>query len=108
MGFKRITEQLTNKPENSNLLFEQAYQLFTTQLSSVNGFSSEQIRDKFGDNKTLLIFMIGLNNDVTASNAAQKLGLNQRTIENYLAELKQAKIISRKGANKTGYWTISI
>jgi len=50
VGFKRITEQLTNKPENSNLLFEQAYQLFTTQLSSVNGFSSEQIRDKFGTN----------------------------------------------------------
>jgi len=72
------------------------------------GINSEQIRNKFGDNKTLLIFMIGLNNDVTASNAAQKLGLNQRTIENYLAELKQAKIISRKGANKTGYWTILI
>lgn len=43
---------------------------------------------------------------ITREKMEKKLGRSSRTIQRVLSQLKENKIISRTGSNKTGYWTI--
>lgn len=50
--------------------------------------------------------LIKQNPEITAKKVAFELGLTQRTIENYLAKLKDNGYIEREGSDKTGFWRI--
>lgn len=70
------------------------------------GMISETVRNDFGKGISETFELLIENPAYTAEQIADKVGKSQRTIEKYLAKLKDAKIIKRKGAKLGGYWEI--
>ena len=50
--------------------------------------------------------MISENANISAKEVAEKLAITVRQAERIFAQLKQKKLIERKGARKNGYWQI--
>ena len=59
------------------------------------------------DNEILLIELIRQNSKITVKEIADTLKLSKRQCERIIADLKHRGILSRKGTNRTGYWTIA-
>lgn len=59
------------------------------------------------DNEILLIELIRQNSKITVKEIADTLKLSKRQCERIIADLKHRGILSRKGTNRTGYWTIT-
>jgi predicted HTH transcriptional regulator len=70
------------------------------------GETSERLRRGFGDKSALLLFIISLNNTITAKEASEYLQVTPRTIETYFAKLKEKGVLERKGADFGGEWVI--
>ena len=60
-----------------------------------------------GKNEILLIELIRQNSKITVKEIADTLKLSKRQCERIIADLKHRGILSRKGTNRTGYWTIA-
>lgn len=50
--------------------------------------------------------MISENANISAKEVAEKLAITIRQAERIFAQLKQKKLIVRKGTRKNGYWQI--
>lgn len=72
------------------------------------GKNSERIRKEFGKEIAATFLLISENPTITANQIAEKLAKTPRTIEKYLAKLKEAGIIERKGPKLGGHWEIII
>ena len=48
-----------------------------------------------------------LNDQLTTSYIAQKLGLSYSTIQRVLRMLKQKDLVQRVGSKKTGFWQVN-
>ena len=59
------------------------------------------------NNEILLIELIRQNSKITVKEIADTLKLSKRQCERIIADLKHRGILSRKGTNRTGYWTIA-
>ncbi len=59
------------------------------------------------NNEVLLIELIRQNPKITAKEIADILKLSKRQCERIIADLKNRGLLSRKGANRTGYWVIT-
>jgi len=70
------------------------------------GNISEAIRKQFGKDIALTFELIQSHPEITAEQIAEKIGKTPRTIENYLAKLKDSGKIVRKGPKLGGYWLI--
>lgn len=55
----------------------------------------------------MLLFLIALNPEISAVEASEKIGVSNRTVETYLAQLKET-ILQRIGLDTGGYWKIRI
>jgi len=55
----------------------------------------------------LLLFLIALKPEISALEASEKIGVSDRTIESYFAQLKET-ILQRIGPDKGGYWKIIV
>lgn len=66
----------------------------------------EDVVDDVVDNERKIIELIVENNRYSATQMAGKLELSQRTIQRYLKQLQDKKIIKRIGSAKSGYWKI--
>jgi ATP-dependent DNA helicase RecG len=76
------------------------------QIRNDFGIISERIRKEFGKDAASTFELLILHPEYTAEQIAEEISKTPRTVENYLAKLKQAKIIERKGAKLGGYWEI--
>ncbi len=70
------------------------------------GRISERIRKDFGTEVATTFDIIVAHPKFTAKQIAKETGKTSRTVENYIAKLKNANIIVRKGAKLGGYWEI--
>jgi ATP-dependent DNA helicase RecG len=70
------------------------------------GKISERIRKDFGLEIAKAFDVISKNPEFTARQIADELGKTPRTIENYIAKLKDASVIVRRGPKLGGYWEI--
>ena len=70
------------------------------------GIIADEIRMKFGVNVLKTIELIAKNPEITAEAIASELNLNPRTIENYLAKLKENNYLKREGSKKVGRYVI--
>ena len=68
--------------------------------------NSEWIRNEFGKEIALTFKLIQNQPEITAQQIAEKINKTPRTVEKYIAKLKDAGIIVRQGANLGGYWEI--
>jgi ATP-dependent DNA helicase RecG len=70
------------------------------------GTISERIRNDFGSEIASVFELISINPAMTAVQIAEKIGKTSRTVEMYLAKLKDGGIIVRRGPKLGGYWEI--
>lgn len=70
------------------------------------GTNSERIRKEFGSEPAKAFEIICQHPESTAEQIAKKLGKTPRTIENYIAKLKKAGFIIRRGPKLGGYWEV--
>ena len=71
------------------------------------GMISERIRNDFGKELAKAFEVICQHPEFTARQIAAELGKTQRTVENYLAKLKSAGFVRRKGPKLGGHWEVS-
>jgi len=70
------------------------------------GKNSERIRKEFGSMIANAFEIICQHPEFTANQIAEELGKTPRTVENYIAKLKKAGFIVRRGAKLGGYWEV--
>lgn len=70
------------------------------------GMVSERIRKEFGTEVATTFDVIAAHPEFTAKQIAEETGKTSRTVENYIAKLKSAEVIVRKGPKLGGYWEI--
>lgn len=71
------------------------------------GMISERIRNDFGKDIALTFDIIVSHPEYSSQQIAKEIGKTPRTIENYLAKLREAGIIVRKGPKLGGHWVIT-
>jgi ATP-dependent DNA helicase RecG len=115
-SFGEISEKISKDSEKNIEILNSEYQLFESFLISQNDFSAEEFRSafgetaetfrrNFGDKKALLLFLFALQPEMSAAEASEKLDVSDRTVENYIAQLKET-VLERIGPAKGGYWKI--
>ena len=62
---------------------------------------------KFGINDKQLLLLLNSNPSLTASEAAERIGMSQRGVEKLMKRLKDIGIVSRQGSRKKGLWIIN-
>lgn len=62
---------------------------------------------KFGINDKQLLLLLNSNPALTASEAAERIGMSQRGVEKLMKRLKDIGIVSRQGSRKNGLWIIN-
>ncbi|NLL84405.1 MAG: winged helix-turn-helix transcriptional regulator [Lentisphaerae bacterium] len=72
------------------------------------GKISERIRIDCGSDAERAFEIIRQNPDYTAAQIAVRLGKTSRTIENYIAKLKKAGYIIRRGPKLGGHWEVKV
>ena len=70
------------------------------------GTISERIRKEFGSEPAKAFEIICQHPEFTAKQIAEKVDKTPRTIENYIAKLKKAGFIIRRGPKLGGYWEV--
>ena len=70
------------------------------------GMISARIRKEFGIEISRAFEVICDHPEFTAEQVANKLGKTSRTVENYIAKLKKAGFIERKGPKRGGHWQV--
>ncbi|HHL35581.1 MAG TPA: HTH domain-containing protein [Desulfobulbaceae bacterium] len=70
------------------------------------GKISERIRKDFGSEPAKAFEIICQHPEYTAEQIAEKLDKTPRTIENYMAKLKKAGFIERRGPKLGGHWDV--
>jgi ATP-dependent DNA helicase RecG len=70
------------------------------------GTISERVRKEFGSEPSKAFEIICKHPEYTAEQIAEKLEKTPRTIENYIAKLKKAGFIIRRGPKLGGYWEV--
>jgi len=114
---KLIESQLTSFFEENLELLDSNFDFFAKSVQEYFGVTSERfrrdfgetserLRRGFGDKSALLLFIISLNNTITAKEASEYLQVTPRTIETYFAKLKEKGVLERKGADFGGEWVI--
>ena len=62
---------------------------------------------KFGINDKQFLLLLNSNPSLTASEAAERIGMSQRGVEKLMKRLKDIGIVSRQGSRKNGLWIIN-
>lgn len=114
-GLKLIADELKEYP-NIKLRWKEIGLSFQVQFVNMNlnsntgthlGIDVGNVGIGTSDNEILLIELIRQNSKITVKEIADTLKLSKRQCERIIADLKHRGILSRKGTNRTGYWTIT-
>ena len=62
---------------------------------------------KFGINDKRLLLLLNSNPSLTATEAAERIGMSLRGVEKLMKRLKDIGIVSRQGSRKNGLWIIN-
>lgn len=62
---------------------------------------------KFGINDKRLLLLLNSNPSLTATEAAERIGMSLRGVEKLMKKLKDIGIVSRQGSRKNGLWIIN-
>lgn len=62
---------------------------------------------KFGINDKRLLLLLNSNPSLTATEAAERIGMSLRGVEKLMKRLKDIGVIRRQGSRKNGLWIIN-
>ncbi|MEJ4087387.1 helix-turn-helix domain-containing protein [Galbibacter orientalis] len=66
--------------------------------------TSEKLLKGSSFNTVKLLMLMEADSTITAERASKILGVSSRTIETYIAKLKESQLIERQGSYKEGTW----
>ena len=75
-------------------------------LESIKESLQKTMKDSADSLRSKILSMIKGGKYTTAAEAAEKLGVSEKTIEREIAILRDAGVIVREGSNKTGSWKV--
>ncbi len=101
-----ITEELTGSVAVELLKTPTSEKPASESSGDDFGTISERIRKEFGSEPAKAFEIIRQHPEFTAEQIAEKLEKTPRTIENYIAKLKKAGFIIRRGPKLGGYWEV--
>ena len=101
-----LSDRITLGKETNIDFLRANYGVFSEEVRKKFGRNSDEIRTKFGEKSIYTVFLILLNNNITANDIGKLLGVTQRSIEKYIGTLKNDSIIERIGPDKGGHWKI--
>jgi len=78
----------------------------TVETTGDFGTILERVRNNFGSSVAKVFEIICQHPDYSAEDIATELGKTPRTVENYIAKLKQGDVILRKGPKLGGHWEV--
>ena len=104
--FGLLSDRITLGKETNIDFLRANYGVFSEEVRKKFGRNSDEIRTKFGEKSIYTVFLILLNNNITANDIGKLLGVTQRSIEKYIGTLKNDSIIERIGHDKGGHWKI--
>ena len=104
--FGLLSDRITLGKETNIDFLRANYGVFSEEVRKKFGRNSDEIRTKFGEKSIYTVFLILLNNNITANDIGKLLGVTQRSIEKYIGTLKNDSIIERIGPDKGGHWKI--
>jgi predicted HTH transcriptional regulator len=116
---KELEEALSNDLSHNWQLFTVHFDLFASALTHNHGWSSDEVRTKFGDSSEMvrtkfgekvgmLLFLIAIKKQLSAKDASQLLSVSPRMVEKYIAKLKADNVLERIGTDVGGYWNIKV
>ncbi|WP_034059319.1 RNA-binding domain-containing protein [Lacinutrix jangbogonensis] len=96
-----------------NISFDEFLQYLETNFSKASeklrsnfGETSEKLRRGSSKNIIQLLMLIISDGSISAEKASAVLEVSSRTVETYIAKLKELNIIKRQGSDKLGTWLI--
>ena len=102
-GFQRIVEECE---KNGNRLPEFSEKVGAFVISFRK--REQNVPENVPENReNAIVELIGINNEITIPEIAQKTNVNEKTIKRDIAKLKEKGVIERVGPDKGGYWKIS-
>ena len=104
--FGLLSDRITLGKETNIDFLRANYGVFSEEVRKKFGRNSDEIRTKFGEKSIYTVFLILLNNSISANEIGKLLGVTQRSIEKYIGTLKKDSIIERIGPDKGGHWKI--
>lgn len=104
--FQSLKFQLSDNPDENLNLLHLNYTAFTGFLQENLGITSGTLRRFFGDKPALLLFLIAIDSKISANEASKFMGVSSRTVETYIAKLKEQGILERVGPDYSGEWVI--
>lgn len=69
---------------------------------------AERVRRKFGESSEKIIEIILINKNISAQEIAKQMNISSRAVEKQIAKLKKCGILKRVGADKGGYWEVTM
>ena len=86
---------------------EFSYETFPTEQNGVKDGVKDGVKE-LTDIQKIIIFEIQTNPFITTSELAQKLNIKFRTLQRYISQLQEIKLLTRKGGRKDGQWVVTI
>ncbi len=87
-------------------VFEEFQNGFRVTVFNTTTHNSIDVVDNVVDNENTIVALLYKNNTYSASEIANVVGLNQRTIQRYLKHLQEKNRIERVGSAKGGDWVV--
>lgn len=107
LAIRQSTQQTDSAPFIEfmlQMIFDAITEAKTSESEGLNAGLSEGL--KLSDVDKVILAFIEQGNYMTNAQLAEKCGKSQSTIERRIKFLKGARLITRIGAKKTGYWQV--
>lgn len=101
---KRVPSTLSKTSEENAENFGEKQ----SKLRTKGGKATENFKLKAADKKVLTLMYLSNDKAMSAEMLSEYIGVSNRTIETYLAKLKEEGKIQREGSDKSGYWKLII
>jgi ATP-dependent DNA helicase RecG len=102
--------QLIKQGESETLEFRNISEGFMVTVFTDKTEVTEKVGEKVGENITknqeLILQFIKENNQVSATELAEKIGISRRKTEENIRKLKQKKLLRRMGPARGGHWEV--
>jgi len=104
--FNAIVYEINKSGFDDTQIIRENFGVFSEYLTYSFGVNSDEIQESFGEKALLTLFLLMIDNSLSAKSISEKIGVSARTIENYLSKFRKHNIIERIGSDKAGTWRI--
>ncbi|MCH6236660.1 RNA-binding domain-containing protein [Cognataquiflexum rubidum] len=80
----------------------------STKVRKKSSLSSQEIRDRFGENALKILLLLREDGKITAAELAQKIDLSSRAVQKNIVKMRSDGILDREGPTKSGEWIVLV